>query len=124
MVRGAGFSVLESVDSEALVTLHVTGLQYVVQLIRDSVAANVACVFFKGLANIITTATPGDAISIQSALRHRFSAAGIEPDVGSKDWEPFFAYERRLLNLASKDPSLVQRATENTATSALTSNHP
>ena len=49
-------------------------------------------------------------LTSHSTLRHRFSAAGIEPEPNSKEWEAFFSYERRLLNLASKDPGLIQEA--------------
>ena len=109
MVRGPGFTVIERVDADAMTTLHVSGIQFILQAVQDDTDAGVACVFFKGLANLLSTVTPGDALKIHSSLRHRLSAAGIEPD-GTK-WEPLFAYERRLLNLASKDPGLLQEAT-------------
>lgn len=109
MVRGPGFTVIERVDADAMTTLHVSGIQFVLQAVQDGTDAGVACVFFKGLANLLATVSPGDALKIHSSLRHRLAAASMEPD-GAK-WEPLSAYERRLLNLASKDPGLLQEAT-------------
>ena len=64
MVRGPGFSVMESIDAEALTTLHISGVQHTVQAIQDGMPVNVACIFFKGLANILATVSPGDAITM------------------------------------------------------------
>lgn len=64
MVRGPGFSVVESINAEALTTLHISGVQHTVQVIQDGMPANVACVFLKGLANMLATVSPGDAITM------------------------------------------------------------
>ncbi|WFD34362.1 cohesin complex subunit [Malassezia cuniculi] len=113
MIRGPGFSIVKSIDADAMITLHVSGVQFIVQSIQEGMQPGVACAFFKGLANILTTLVPGDAIKM--SLRQRFSAADLEPTAGAKEWEPFFSYEKRLLNLASKDPSLVQEVASGTA---------
>lgn len=46
----------------------------------------------------------------RSTVRQRFAKAHLDPELGSKEWEPFFSYEKRLLTLASKDPNLVNEA--------------
>lgn len=48
--------------------------------------------------------------SSRSTLRKRLASTGVEPTTGSKQWDPLFSYEKRLLNLASKDAALVQEA--------------
>lgn len=111
MVRGPGFTVLEAIDAQAMVTLHVAAIQHVLQLRSESEAqAALAPVFFKGLAQLLGTLTPVDAIQVHSTLHQRLAAAEVEPASGQKVWDPYFSYEKRLLNLAAKDAAIVHRA--------------
>ncbi|PKI82513.1 hypothetical protein MVES_003333 [Malassezia vespertilionis] len=111
MVRGPGFSVVEAIDADAMVTLHVAGIQQVLQYIIDGTCDQArAVVFFKGLSNLLSTVTPADAIKIHSVLHQRFAAAHVEANAREKQWDPYYSYEKRLLNLAAKDPKIVKEA--------------
>ena len=118
MLQGPGFSIIEAIDPDAMVTLHVAGTQKVLEDLEDPscVVAHVL-VFYKGLANLLTTLTPKNAMRMYVAcspshttIHQRLAAAHIEPQAGTKDWDPFFSYEKRLLNLAAKDAELIQEA--------------
>ncbi|CCV00698.1 unnamed protein product [Malassezia sympodialis ATCC 42132] len=113
MIRGSGFSVVQAVEANAMVTLHVAAMQ---QIIQNWQAAEEdptpVLVFFKGMAQLLGTMTPVDAMKVHSTLHQRFAAANIVPVPGAKGWDPYHNYEKRLLHLAAKDPSLVQEAAQ------------
>ncbi|WFD32942.1 cohesin complex subunit [Malassezia sp. CBS 17886] len=119
LLRGPGFTVLKAIDANAMVTLHVAACQRFLQyLTEDSAREGKAPVFFKGMANLLATVTPADAMKIHSTLQQRLSAANVEPTASEKSWDPYFAYERRLLNLAAKDATIVSEANHYDATPA------
>ena len=43
-------------------------------------------------------------------MQQRLAAAHVEPEQGNKAWDPYFAYEKRLLNVAAKDAHLLHTA--------------
>lgn len=43
-------------------------------------------------------------------MHQRFTAAQVAPKPDAKEWDPYFAYEKRLLNLAAKDANIVREA--------------
>ncbi|WFD21141.1 cohesin complex subunit [Malassezia caprae] len=113
MIRGSGFSVVQAVDANAMVTLHVAAVQQVIEYWQAAGEdATPVLVFFKGLAQLLGTMTPADAMKVHSTLQQRFAAASIAPVPGAKEWDPYHNYEKRLLHLAAKDPSLVQEAAQ------------
>ncbi|WFD25032.1 cohesin complex subunit [Malassezia equina] len=113
MIRGSGFSVVQAVDAKAMVTLHVAAVQQVIQYWQAAGdTATSVLVFFKGMAQLLGTLTPVDAMKIHSTLHKRFAAANIDPVPGAKEWDPYHNYEKRLLHVAAKDPSLVQEAAQ------------
>lgn len=112
MLRGPGFSVVAAVDAQAMVTLHVAGCQEVLRWLHDGTAH--APLFFRGLAQLLGTITPADAMQIHAALQQRLAAAHVDP-AADRAWDAYAAYEKRLLGLAAKDADLVQEAAGTTA---------
>lgn len=113
MIRGPGFSVVQAVDANAMVTLHVAAVQQVIQYWQAAGDdATPVLVFFKGMAQLLGTMTPVDAMKVHSTLHQRFAAANVVPVPGAKEWDPYHNYEKRLLHLAAKDASLVQEAAQ------------
>lgn len=65
MVRGPGFSVLQAIDSDAMVTLHIAACQMVLSYRQEGTAnPNHEPVFFKALANLVSTVSPVDAMKM------------------------------------------------------------
>lgn len=65
MIRGPGFSVVQAIDADAMITLHVAGIQLVLQYIQDGTShQGHEPTFFKGLANLLATVSSADAIKM------------------------------------------------------------
>ena len=111
MIRGPGFSVIQSVDPKAITTLHVAGVQQFISYLHEGTGnKGREPVFFKGMANLLATLLPADAMKIHTTMQQRFLATNIKPEQGAREWEPYFSYEKRLLNLAAKDADIVKEA--------------
>ena len=111
MIRGPGFSVIQSVDPKAITTLHVAGVQQFISYFHEGTGnKGREPVFFKGMANLLATLLPADAMKIHTTMQQRFLATNIKPEQGAREWEPYFSYEKRLLNLAAKDADIVKEA--------------
>lgn len=113
LIRGSGFSVVQAVDARAMVTLHVAAIQQVIQYWQEAGDhPTLALVFFKAMTQLLGTMIPVDAMKVHSTLHQRFAAANLVPVPGAKEWDPYHHYEKRLLHLAAKDPSLVREAAQ------------
>ena len=64
MVRGPGFTVVESIDADAMVTLHIASCQQVLLYLDERENKTHVCVFFKALSNLLSTVTPVDAMKM------------------------------------------------------------
>ncbi|WFD45230.1 cohesin complex subunit [Malassezia psittaci] len=115
MLHGPGFSIVQAIDADPMVTLHVAGTQKVLEYWEDpSNDKRDISVFYKGLMHLLATVSPKSAMQIHATIHQRFSAAHFQPEAGAKEWDAFFAYEKRLLNLAAKDAELIQGVREST----------
>ncbi|CEH14396.1 Sister chromatid cohesion complex Cohesin, subunit STAG/IRR1/SCC3 [Ceraceosorus bombacis] len=116
VVRGAHLAVLKSVPSHALVQLHTEGCEHVIsKALRAEQAGNQALkaraiIFWKGLAQLLPSATGRDAIRIKAAMDKLLADADIEVPPSAKAWEPQRSYEKRLVNIASRSAQLAKRA--------------
>ncbi|PWN40799.1 hypothetical protein IE81DRAFT_348894 [Ceraceosorus guamensis] len=116
VVRGAHLAVLKSVPSHALVELHTEGCEHVIsKALRAEQAGNQALkaraiIFWKGLAQLLPSATGRDAIRIKAAMDKLLAEADIEVPPSAKAWEPQRSYEKRLVNIASRSAQLAKRA--------------
>jgi cohesin complex subunit SA-1/2 len=57
---------------------------------------------YKGMANLLMTATPTDAVKIKSAMDRDYRAANVQVPPASKAWDAQRSYEKRLLKIAAK----------------------
>ncbi|WFD00990.1 cohesin complex subunit [Malassezia yamatoensis] len=113
MLHGPGFSIVQAIDADPIVTLHVAGTQKVLEYWEDpSSDKKKISVFYKGLIHLLVTVSPKSAMQIHATIHQRFSAAHIQPEASAKEWDAFFAYEKRLLTLAAKDAELIQGVRE------------
>ena len=65
MVRGPGFSILQAIDADAMVTLHIAACQLVLAYRQERTANQThEPVFFKALANLVSTVSPVDAMKM------------------------------------------------------------
>ena len=110
MIRGPGFSVVRAIDANAMVTLHVAAVQQFVQYVRDGGHEGHEAKLFKALVHLVGTLHPSDALKIHATMQQRLAAAHVEPEQSNKAWDPYFAYEKRLLNVAAKDAHLLHTA--------------
>jgi len=110
MIRGPGFSVVRAIDANAMVTLHVATVQQFVQYVRDGGHEGHEAKLFKALVHLVGTLHPSDALKIHATMQQRLAAAHVEPEQSNKAWDPYFAYEKRLLNVAAKDAHLLHTA--------------
>ncbi|WFC96469.1 cohesin complex subunit [Malassezia brasiliensis] len=110
LLRGPGFAVAHAIDADAMRTLHVAGAQQVLAWHAAPPHEGHVATFFRGLAAFLGTVSPGGAMQIHAALQQRFAAAHVDPSADARAWDAYFAYEKRLLNLAARDAHLVQEA--------------
>ena len=69
MIRGPGFSVVQAVEPDAMVTLHVAGIQQVLQYIQDGTGnKGYEPAFFKGLSNLLATVSSTDAMKMYVSI--------------------------------------------------------
>ena len=57
---------------------------------------------YKGMANLLLTASPTDAVKIKSAMDRAYRAANVQIPPTSKAWDAHRSYEKRLLKIAAK----------------------
>nr|WJN25059.1 sister chromatid cohesion subunit [Sporisorium sorghi] len=108
VVRGAGFTALRKIDARCLISLHSRASEHVAQKVaaaerngnrkvRQKMPA-----LYKGMANLLMTASPTDAVKIKSAMDRAFRAANVQIPPTAKAWDAHRSYEKRLLKIAAK----------------------
>ncbi|CAO1636551.1 unnamed protein product [Parajaminaea phylloscopi] len=108
VIRGAHLAVLRAIDADALLQIHKQGAEYAARKWKAAEAADNKAikarspVFWKGLSNLLVSATARDAHSIKSLLEQAVKDAEIDIPATSKSWEPYRQYERRLVALMAK----------------------
>ncbi|GAC93151.1 potential nuclear cohesin complex subunit fragment [Pseudozyma hubeiensis SY62] len=108
VVRGAGFTALRKIDARCLISLHSRASEHIAQKVaaaerngnkkdRQRMPA-----LYKGMANLLLTASPTDAVKIKSAMDRAYRAANVQIPPTSKAWDAHRSYEKRLLKIAAK----------------------
>ncbi|EST04683.1 hypothetical protein PSEUBRA_005959 [Kalmanozyma brasiliensis GHG001] len=108
VVRGAGFTALRKIDARCLISLHSRASEHIAQKVAAAERNGVKKVkaqmpaLYKGMANLLLTANPTDAVKIKSAMDRAYRAAQVQIPPTSKAWDAHRSYEKRLLKIASK----------------------
>lgn len=108
VVRGAGFTALRKIDARCLISLHSRASEHIAQKaaaaerqgnkkVRQRMPA-----LYKGMANLLLTASPTDAVKIKSAMDRAYRAANVQIAPTAKAWDAHRSYEKRLLKIAAK----------------------
>lgn len=108
VIRGAQLTVLQAIDPEVLFKIHSKGAEYVTQKWKAAERADNKAIkarapaFWRGLSNLLVSATARDAHRIKSAADKAIKDAGIEISSASRSWDPYRQYEKRLVTLIAK----------------------
>lgn len=108
VIRGAHLAILRAIDPPSLLHLHKRGAEYVAKKWKAAEQANNKAIkarapaFWKGLGNLLISASARDAHKIKSAMDQAILDAGIEVPPASKSWDPQRQYEKRLVTLMAK----------------------
>ncbi|KAI3476904.1 hypothetical protein L1887_61495 [Cichorium endivia] len=108
VVRGAGFTALRKIDARCLISLHSRASEHIAQKVAaaerngDKRVKQKMPALYKGMANLLMTATPTDAVKIKSAMDRAFRAANVQVPPTAKAWDAHRSYEKRLLKIAAK----------------------
>ncbi|CDR98692.1 hypothetical protein [Sporisorium scitamineum] len=108
VVRGAGFTALRKIDPRCLISLHSRASEHIAQKVAaadrngNKKVRQKMPALYKGMANLLMTASPTDAVKIKSAMDRAFRAANVQIPPTSKAWDAHRSYEKRLLKIAAK----------------------
>nr|WJN25053.1 sister chromatid cohesion subunit [Farysia itapuensis] len=108
VVRGAGFTALRTIDAKCLISLHSRASEHIAQKVAaadrngDKRSRQKMPSMYKGMANLLLSATPTDAVKIKSAMDRAFRAINLQIPPSSKAWDAQRSYEKRLLRIAAK----------------------
>ncbi|SPO27520.1 related to Nuclear cohesin complex subunit [Ustilago trichophora] len=108
VVRGAGFTALRKIDARCLISLHSRASEHIAQKVAaaerngNKKVRQKMPALYKGMANLLLTATPTDAVKIKSAMDRAYRAANVQIPPTSKAWDAHRSYEKRLLKIAAK----------------------
>ncbi|SPO27175.1 related to Nuclear cohesin complex subunit [Ustilago trichophora] len=108
VVRGAGFTALRKIDARCLISLHSRASEHIAQKVAaaerngNKKVRQKMPALYKGMANLLITATPTDAVKIKSAMDRAYRAANVQIPPTSKAWDAHRSYEKRLLKIAAK----------------------
>ena len=129
MVQGTHFTVLKQIHPSDVADLHISCIDYVGRRLapvfkalhatgtgvkakaakeRASTKVSQSLLFFRGLFQLVGPLTGRDAVRARAHAEEALQSAGgkIGSDGSAKSWEPYRAYEKRLLTIASKDPEV------------------
>ncbi|SAM82881.1 related to Nuclear cohesin complex subunit [Ustilago bromivora] len=108
VVRGAGFTALRKIDARCLISLHSRASEHIAQKVAAAERNGNKRVkqkmpaLYKGMANLLITATPTDAVKVKSAMDRVYRAANVQIPPTAKSWDAHRSYEKRLLKIAAK----------------------
>ncbi|CBQ72593.1 related to Nuclear cohesin complex subunit [Sporisorium reilianum SRZ2] len=108
VVRGAGFTALRKIDARCLISLHSRASEHIAQKVAaaerngNKKVRQKMPALYKGMANLLMTASPTDAVKIKSAMDRAFRAANVQIAPTAKAWDAHRSYEKRLLKIAAK----------------------
>ena len=104
-----GFSIVKRLPSKDLVSLHTASIDHVASKVATlesqdkNTSRNKALTMFKALTLCAAGLTGKEAASIHAHVVKAFENHSVTPSTTSKYWEPYRAYEKRLVSLMSKD---------------------
>ncbi|WWC72404.1 uncharacterized protein I206_106366 [Kwoniella pini CBS 10737] len=121
-IHGNHFAILRQLHPSDVCDFHLEALDYIAKrvgnYVKQEVASKnkeqksrlqqkrfVALSFFKVLILLLQPVTSSDALKIKSHLDDAIESIGVEVTV-NKGWEPYKAYEKRLIGIASKDANV------------------
>lgn len=109
VLRGPQLTILRSIDVGTLLELHKQGCEYVAKKWKAAERAEAksikarAPVFWKGLVNLLLSATPRDALRIKAAMDTALQSEEIEVPSSSKAWDAQRQYERKLVSIIARN---------------------
>lgn len=109
VLRGPQLTIVRSLDVAALLDLHQRGCEYVAKKWKAAERANAksikarAPVFWKGLVNLLLSATPRDALRIKAAMDTALQKEDIEVPSASKAWDGQRQYEKKLVSIIARN---------------------
>lgn len=116
-VRGAQLAVVSTLPAEDHLRLHLDALKWVVSKLaryeeaKRKADRDRALSFFKALGHLLFGLDGRSALKVKTSLDALLDERGIEVPAMSKIWEPLRAYQRRLITVMAKDPSIQKAAT-------------
>nr|WJN25060.1 sister chromatid cohesion subunit [Tranzscheliella williamsii] len=124
VVRGAGFTAIRKIDARCLISLHNRASEHIAQKVAaaerngNKKVKQTMPALYKGMANLLMTATPTDAVKIKSAMDRAYRAANVQIPPASKAWDAQRSYEKRLLKIAAKSTLFAPPGTAKKASAA------
>ncbi|BGP05787.1 cohesin complex subunit [Rhodotorula toruloides] len=121
IVRGAHLAIVDQLPSEDHLRIHLDALKWIVTKLAQFEDAkrkddrNRALSFFKALAHLLMGIDGRSALKAKTTLDSLLDEREIEVPPTSKTWEPVRAYQKRLITVMSKDPSIQKAATSEKA---------
>ncbi|KAJ3840935.1 hypothetical protein F5878DRAFT_43352 [Lentinula raphanica] len=116
ILRGGQLTVLRRLDSQYIVEIHTTLINWVIKQLgsrsnSNSKDSKTLLLFFRGLIPLVAALQSRDALKIKAHLDQAWVQAKIEPG-NTLMWEPLRAYEKRLGTAMGKDkpPTLKKRS--------------
>ncbi|EIW69874.1 hypothetical protein TREMEDRAFT_68341 [Tremella mesenterica DSM 1558] len=120
IIYGTHFSVLRQIHPNDIYDLHLSLLSYVQRRLISYISSerstksreakqrfqqnrHQALTFFKPLILLITPVTPQDAVKLRRRIKEMEKELGVEV-TGHKAWDPWKAYEKKLVQIANRDP--------------------
>ncbi|GAA5879860.1 hypothetical protein JCM3774_002262 [Rhodotorula dairenensis] len=116
-VRGAQLAVVSTLPAEDHMRLHLDAIKWIVSKLaryeeaKRKADRDRALSFFKALGHLLFGLDGRSALKVKTSLDALLEEKGIEVPAMSKIWEPVRAYQRRLITVMSKDPSIQKAAT-------------
>ncbi|PRQ73544.1 hypothetical protein AAT19DRAFT_15111 [Rhodotorula toruloides] len=117
IVRGAHLAIVAQMPAEDHLRIHLDALKWIVGKLAQFEDAkrkddrNRALSFFKALAHLLMGIDGRSALKAKTTLDSLLDEREIEVSPTSKTWEPVRAYQKRLITIMSKDPSIQKAAT-------------
>ncbi|WWC65419.1 uncharacterized protein I303_108037 [Kwoniella dejecticola CBS 10117] len=121
-IHGNHFAVLRQLHPSDVCDFHLEALDYIARRVSNYVKQEVATKskeqksrlqskrfaalsFFKVLILLLQPIAAQDAVKIKTHLDDAIGSVGVEVTV-NKGWDPYRAFEKRLISIASKDPNV------------------
>ncbi|BGP22583.1 cohesin complex subunit SA-1/2 [Rhodotorula toruloides] len=121
IVRGAHLAIVAQMPTDDHLRIHLDALKWMIAKLAQLEHAkrkddrNRALSFFKALGHLLMGIDGRSALKAKTTLDSLLDECEIEVSPTSKTWEPVRAYQKRLITVMSKDPSIQKAATSERA---------